>query len=445
MLAYPPRPLRLRTQLESFMVLRRNPLELWGPAAYREFLLKGSFFGRPQLLVSSPAAIQHILVANAANYRRSLPTRRVLQPLLGESLFLAEGEAWRHRRRTIAPAMAPRAMPMLISHMRAAGEHFLAELRQHGFRPLELLPRLQTLALTVAASSMFSVSVNDDAMEVRALLQEYGAQAGRVGIFDLLLPERWNGPGDRLRNAFAQRWRALLDRIIERRAAVSAPDTPRDLFDLLLAARDPETGQPFSAGELRDEISTMMIAGHETTAITLFWACLLAALHPTWQAELNREARAALAASTLPALQATPCLRAHVDETLRLYPPAFLIVRQARAPDLIEEMPIDAGTIVSIAPWVLHRHRRLWQEPDRFRPQRFLPPAPPPARHAYLPFGAGPRICIGAQFAITEAVLLLTMILGSFRLTVPEGTAVLPRGQVTTQPDRSPLFLLDPL
>jgi unspecific monooxygenase len=441
-------PTRLRSQVESFLVLRRNPLELWGPPAYELEVAEGKFLGRQQLLLNGPDAIRHVLVTNAQNYRRNEAARRVLSPILGEGLFLAEGEAWRHQRRTIAPALAPRTMPMLARHVvdaSRAEEHALGQLLH---RPVPLLPHLQTLALTIAGQSMFSLEMTGYGAELRALILEYGLRFAQPDLFDLLRPSSRlgpiEGPTARGRQKFRANWLAFLDRLIEaRRAQATEAGTPRDLFDLLDAARDPETGAAFSHAQLRDEVSTMILAGHETTAVTLFWCLYLAARYPETQAAIAAEATAAdLDQEPAAALAHLPVTRAHVDEALRLYPPAFLLTREAVATDDVAGRPVAAGTVVVISPWVLHRHRRLWTAPDVFDPSRFLPGAPPVDRFAYLPFGAGPRICIGATFALTEAVLVLARLLRAFRIELSGTGAVMPRGIVTTQPDREVRFVL---
>jgi unspecific monooxygenase len=441
----PPIPTRLRTQLEAFLVLRRNPLELWGELAYERDILPGRFLGREQLMLNAPEAIRHVLVTNADNYRRNPATGRVLQPVLGQGLFLAEGEAWRHQRRTIAPALAPRTMPILAHHVVAATAAKEAELDHLTHRPVELLPHLQHLALAIAGQSMFSLEMSGFAAELRDLLLTYGRRYAQPGILDLMLPENMSSLTDRRRAGFRTEWLAFLDRLIAvRREMAPAEDRPRDLFDLLSAARDPETGAGFDHAQLRDEVSTMILAGHETTAVTLFWSLYLAALYPDQQEALAAEAApldlGPEGAAT--ALSRMPQIRAHIDESLRLYPPAFLIVRQSRAPDTILGHNIPAGTTITISPWVIHRHRARWPNPDAFDPARFLPGAPPPERYAYMPFGAGPRICVGAQFALTEATLVLARLLARFRVTLSGSGYVLPRGIVTTQPDRPVRFVL---
>ncbi len=445
----PPVTARQRSQLEAFLVLRRNTLELWGDAAYEDEILSGRFLGREQLMLNQPEAIRHVLVANHANYGRNAATHRVLQPLLGGGLFLAEGEPWKHQRRTVAPAMAPRMMPVLARHVVTATAVTEAALAgEHGV--VELLPHLQRLALRIAAQSMFSLEAAEFGGAMRAKLMQYGLRFARPGVLDLVLPKGMTSPLDRGRAAFRREWLQLMDRIIDRRErqplaeSSAAEGQPRDLFDMLATARDPQTGAGFSRAQLRDEISTMIIAGHETTAVTLFWACYVAAKLPAQQDRIAAEVAGVdlSADNAAAALKGLVWTRAFIDEALRLYPPAFLIVRVAKAADEIAGRRIEAGTVVSVSPWVLHRHRRRWDAPDSFDPTRFLPGAPPPARYAYLPFGAGPRICVGAQFALTEAVLVLARLLQSFRLELAGPGCVVPRGYVTTQPDRPARFIL---
>jgi cytochrome P450 len=444
----PPLPTRLRSQAESFLVLRRNPLELWGEPAYREHVLPGSFLGRKQVLLNDPDGIRHVLLTNQENYIRSPAARRVLQPVLGDGLFLAEGEAWRHQRRVIAPALAPRVLPILIRHIVSVSARVEDEMAA-GVRSIELMPVLQRLTLDVAGQSMFSLEMARFGADLRALLMRYARDYARIGLLDLLLPPDWTTPLDRGRARFRQDWSALMDRIIAARVAQAdqagdRTENPRDLFDLLRAARDPETGLGFGHELLRDEVSTLILAGHETTAVTLFWACYAAARLPDLQRAVAEEADGLDlspegAAGSLPKLKAT---RAFLDEALRLYPPAYLLVRQAVAADRIGDEAIDPGTVISISPWILHRHHAHWSDPDVFDPSRFAPGAPAPDRMIYMPFGAGPRICVGAQFALAEGTLVLARLLRRFRLSLPDGGAVLPLGLVTTQPDRPVRFRL---
>jgi cytochrome P450 len=230
----------------------------------------------------------------------------------------------------------------------------------------------------------------------------------------------------------------------ERRAAGKTAGAPTsDLFDLMNAARDPETGQAFSDEQLGDQIATMILAGHETTATALFWSLYLLALDPVTQDEVAREVKGATIDGGLD-LERLKFTRAVIDETMRLYPPAFLIARAALAPDQIAGLPVKKGDVILIAPWLLHRHEKLWRDPNAFVPQRFMAPEPAPDRFAYLPFGVGARVCIGAHFALVEATLALAKMIGAFRIELLDQEPLMPIGIVTTQPERSPMFRIMP-
>jgi len=279
---------------------------------------------------------------------------------------------------------------------------------------------------------------------MRALLTEYAVNYSRPHMLDMVLPPSIPTRRDLGRRRFQRRWMAFVSEIMQARVAAPASDTPRDLFDLLRAARDPETGQGFSHGQLRDQIATMILAGHETTAVTLFWALVLLSGAPDEQQRLADEARGVEitpdnAMAVMPRLIRT---RAVISEAMRLYPPAFAIAREAIGPDRAGGIDIPARSVLLIAPWVLHRHRRLWRDPDAFDPSRFLPGAPPVPRFAYLPFGAGPRVCVGAQFALTEATLVLAMLIRAFEVTLDDPVPVVPVAIVTTQPNHPPTFRL---
>jgi len=248
------------------------------------------------------------------------------------------------------------------------------------------------------------------------------------------------------RRRFQRRWMALMDAIMQARAAAPANEVPRDLFDLLRAARDPETGEGFSHDQLRDQIATMILAGHETTAVTLFWSLVLLSGASAEQDRVAEEARGIditpdNAMTVMPQLVRT---RAVISEALRLYPPAFALAREAIAADRVGALDIPRGTVLLIAPWVLHRHRRLWRDPDAFDPSRFMPDAPPIPRFAYLPFGAGPRVCVGAQFALAEATLVLALLIRAFEVTLDDPVPLVPVAVVTTQPNHPPTFRLRP-
>ena len=291
---------------------------------------------------------------------------------------------------------------------------------------------------------MFSLEMREYSGVLRDMIGRYNARLARMHLLDIVLPVAIPSPHDIARRIFGHRWMRLFEDLMARRRQTgAAANQPRDLFDLLLAARDPETGQAFSPEQLRDQVATMIMAGHETTAVALSWALYLLALAPEVQDRAAEEARQADAGRDgALALDRLTYTRAIIDETMRLYPPAYVILRAARERDEVAGVPVRPGDIIEISPWVLHRHRRRWTDPDTFDPERFMPGSPPVDRYTYMPFGAGPRVCIGAHFALTEAALVLSRLLKAFRIELASGEPVMPLAVVTTQPDHQPLFRL---
>ncbi len=421
----PAEPLPFR---QFFRSIRNNALGTWPAAAYEQPFLRRKMLGRTNFLLNEPDAIRQVLVDNPVNYRRSPAAIRILGPIAGQGLLLAEGDVWKLQRRTVAPALAPRMMPLLSRHIVATTNEAMDALRERIDAPVDLLATMQNLTLEIAGRSMFSLEMQQYGTEMRRMLTEYGENHARPGMLDLVLPTAIPTPGDFGRRRFHKRWMALIAAIMRDRLHAPPPEHPRDLFDLLRAARDPETGVGFGPEQLRDQVATLILAGHETTAVSLFWALTLLAHAPDEQEKLAKD----LENRT----------RAVFSETLRLFPPAYVIVREALGPDRAAEHSIGRGDVVMVSPWVLHRHHGLWRDPDAFDPSRFMPGRPPPPRFSYLPFGVGPRICVGAQFALTEAAIVLAAFIKRFEVSPESTRPVLPVGIVTTQPDHPPIFRL---
>ncbi|MSP02067.1 MAG: cytochrome P450 [Acetobacteraceae bacterium] len=435
----PATPLPVRAFLRA---IRVNALTIWPESAYRDDVAVRHFLGRVNVLLNAPDAIHHVLVENHANYRRSPASIRILRPITGQGLLLSTGDAWRMQRRVVAPALAPRVMPLLCRHIMRSADEAMTALTPRASTPVDMLAFMQTLALDIAGRSMFSLETQQYGTAMRGLLNEFAERFAQPHLLDMLLPSSIPTPRDWRRARFSRRWMHLIETIMEHRAAGSGdPDNPRDLFDLLRNARDPETDIGFTPEELRDQVATLILAGHETTAVTLFWACVLLARSPdvqTWMAE--ELAGVDLAEEGVQTRLVR--VRAVVNETLRLFPAAFTIVRETILPDRIGDLELPRHAVAMIAPWVLHRHRKFWTDPGAFMPARFMPDAPPPPRFAFMPFGAGPRICVGAQFAMAEAMLVLASLVQRFEIDLDDPRPVLPRAVVTTQPDHAPLFRL---
>jgi unspecific monooxygenase len=437
----PPRAPETMTAVGRMVAMRESVIGTWGQRAYEDDIIQGRFFGRSSFILNTPDAIRHVLVDNYENYERTPAAIRVLRPVLGEGLLTAEGRAWKHQRRTLAPAFTPRAVTPMVPHMIAVIDETIAKLQEKCGQPVDLREAMQRMTLEIAGRTMFSFEMDRHGAALRDFVVEYGARLARPHFLDLLLPLSWPSPQDFSRARFRRRWTHFVGMLIAERRAAGKNDgaPPSDLFDMMGAARDPETGEAFTDEQLGDQVATMILAGHETTATALFWSLYLLALDPATQDELAAEVGGAAANGT-PDIDRLKFTRAVIDETMRLYPPAFLIARAAAAPDEIAGLPVRKRDVILIAPWLLHRHEKLWRDPNAFIPSRFMSPAPPPDRFAYLPFGVGARICIGAHFAQVEATLALAKLVGAFRVELVDKAPVVPVGVVTTQPDRSPMF-----
>ena len=341
-------------------------------------------------------------------------------------MFLAEGEEWRHQRRTIAPALAPRVMPMLARHVVGAAGETIARLTTTT-DPVDILATTQFLALEIAARSCSRSKCSNMALRcaVRSGVTPKTSRGHICSTWCCRSRSRpcaiWRGRG------FRPGWLRLMDEIMATRLSAPENDPPRDLFDLLRAARDPQTGAAFTHAQLRDQMTTMIVAGHETTALTLFWAIYLLASAPAEQERVAEEVQRIdfTPDNTTDVLNQLPYTRAVVNEALRLYPPAFAITRAVIGPTASVRSKFRPARWCG-RPVVLHRHARLWRNPDAFEPARFLGDATPAHRFAYLPFGVGPRVCVGAQFALTGAALVLAMLIKQFRITRASTEPVLP-------------------
>ena len=437
----PGRPL---TGLKLIQAMRENMLSIWGPRAYELPIISGKLYGRQRILVNDPSAVRRVLIENASAYEKPAPTRRVTRPIIGEGLFLSEGQEWRRQRRTLSPAFTPPKVEALTPHFAEAARGLIAVL--DGQTRVQLVTPLQEATLDAAARSMFSMPIGGRGSRLAHLSRSYVAGPGRPNVFDMVAQSEgdfaWLTPG---RILFRRRWLKEVDQVVAaRRAQARAEDAPDDVLDLLMKARDPETGAPLSDAEIRDQTATMLAAGFETTARTAFWTLYLLARDPAEQVAIRAEIAAAPPSRSLAgAPKAWPRLRLAILEAMRLYPPAPMLFRTALEDDRLLDREVPRGSVIVIAPWIIHRHTLLWDRPEAFIPSRFegrereyL------AGGAYLPFGAGPRICIGAAFALTEAAIMMAMLLERFSLELDDDRELMPKSVITTMPSIDPWFRL---
>jgi cytochrome P450 len=360
-------------------------------------------------------------------------------------LLIAEGDAWRHQRRVLAHAFAPRSMSVLAPHFARGAAEAVADLGANAHGPVDMLEVLHDASIKVAAKGMFSLEVDSHLAELRGFTTRYLRTLARPFTLDVLLPVSIPSPYDLLRRRFRAQWMGLIDRMIARRMAMPRNPTPIDFFDLLRDAYENDGGEEAISSVLRDEVATMIVAGHETTSVTMFWTMYLLASFPSAQDNIAAEA-AELALSPESAADDIGRLvytKAVLSEGMRLYPAAFMIARQALADDVVAGIKVPAGSMVMISPWILHRHAANWKNPELFDPGRFLPGAAPPDRMSYLPFAVGPRVCIGAQFAMSEMTLMIASLVKAFRFSLDGDRPVLPVCVATTRPDHRPNFRVE--
>jgi cytochrome P450 len=424
--------------LRVLLALRRNAYRAFPPRCLDEPVVTLRAAGRSLVLATAPEAIGHIMITQGEDYVRLPLGRRVLGPIVGRGLLVSEGETWREQRRAMAPAFTPRNVPIMARHIIRCTESSCDRLDRARGGEVDLLQELQMLSLEIAATSLFSMEAATFGTELREIVGEYMRTVGRLFPTDVFLPEGIPTPLRARRASFRQRWTRLIRSIIDVRRKTANTGSPRDLFDLLSDAHGADREDL-----LVDEVSTMIVAGHETTALTLFWACTLLAQAKSWQEAVAAEARQLDlsvdgAAASLPKLELT---RAVVEETLRLYSPAFMTGRLAKRTHEICGIRVPANSIILLPYWMLHRSRRWWSHPDTFDPARFLHGAEP-QRLTYLPFGVGRHVCIGAQLAMSEAVLATARLIQQFDIEMTSTRPVLPVGTLSTRPDHSPTFAL---
>ncbi len=422
--------------LASWSAARRNLLGIIPEAATRQPIVSGRT-GKRWHMVTDPEAIRAILLDKVDLYPKSEVTKSLLRPAIGESLFIAEGANWRWQRRSAAPAFSHRNVTNLAPIMSAAAERSAERIAAAGRRAVDLAEEMVRTTFDVITEVTFSGEGGMEAEAVHAAIDAYITEAGRVSFFDVLgLPDWIPRPGRDLAMPDMERTRQIADTAVEARRA-RGPSAVPDLLDLLLAGQDAETGRYMSTAELRDNLLTFIVAGHETTALTLAWALYLCAFDQDVQDHARAEAQAVLrgsGAASADDLPRLPYIRQIVDEALRLYPPAAMVSRTAMAQDRLCGAEIRPGDTVIIPIYALHRSKLLWQDPDSFRPARFADRKAIP-RYSYLPFGDGPRICIGASFALQEAVIILATLLSRFRFTPVRGRDPSPVQILTLRPE----------
>jgi cytochrome P450 len=421
--------------LKSLSMARKNVLSIIPDIATKQPMVSGKT-GKRWHMVMEPAAIREILLDKLENYPKSVVTKNLLKPAIGESLFIAEGAHWRWQRRAAAPVFSHRNVMNLSPTMTAAAERAAGRITEAGPRAVNMLDEMVTTTFDVIGDVTFSGGDTFDRNKVHSAIDDYISEAGKISLFDVLgFPDWIPRPGRLMSGKALQEMKAVADGAIEARAKQGHEGVP-DLLDLLLEGVDPKTKKTMSTAELRDNLLTFIVAGHETTALTLAWSMYLMGFDHDVQNRARDEAQSVLQgrACTGADVQNLPYIRMIIDEALRMYPAAGIISRTAQKKDSLCGRDVLPGDTVMIPIYALGRHELLWDDPDTFRPERFKD-RKAIDRYAYLPFGDGPRICIGASFALQEAVIILATLLSRFKFTAVKGKDPAPVMILTLRPE----------
>jgi cytochrome P450 len=445
---YPERPREPLPLLAMIAAARRNFLSIFEDKCFEYQFFSTRMLNRKVFVCNSPDTVAQAFIAFHDSFQRKTPQmRHALAPLLGDGLFISDGELWRQRRRIVAPIIhvsrLPAFAPTMVETVAETAERWAA--LPDGAR-IDALREMATLTAEIICRTIFGPRLGSEhAGEVVAAFSAYQREVSQLDLAYLIgLPDWWPRLQSPAVRAAARRIHRVLDDIIRRcEARLAGGDA--SMIAMLLEARDPETGDRLDRDALRNEAAVIFMAGHETTANSLAWTWFLLSQAPAVEARLHAELADVLG-GRLPGLDDVPRLlytRAVFEEAIRLYPPVPLLGRQALREEKIRNRTIPKGALLVVIPWLLHRHRRLWDQPDHFIPERFLPEnAASRERYSYVPFSVGPRVCAGQAFGLNEAILCLATLAQRVRLRLAPGAVVEPVCRLTLRPgDALPMLI----
>ena len=436
------RPVPPRGRLSFPMLMLRilgNPVASWGEDFYQEGIVAYRWLGVETAFVMDPEAVQTILMDTSGSYSKQPVNDEVLGAAIGGGLLSAEGEEWRWQRRLTAPMFRAEDMLSFVPAFAAAAGPMLELWRGAGPGALQEIDRdmarvtFQALQDTVLGAS---IGEDDSSFIEDASAKFLVHSIWKVALSSLRLPPWIPHPGARSMARDGQTMRGVAERVLASARASGAEGN--DLLQQLIAARDPATGEAMPDRLIIDNLVTFLVAGHETTSQALTWSLYLLALFPEWQERVREEVRRVVGQGgrvSRADIGKLPLLDAVFQEAMRLYSPVPILMRLTTRPVTVGGVALKKGAMIIVPIYVIHRHRKLWQDPLRFDPSRFAPEAKA-GRHrcAYMPFGAGPRTCIGGTFAMVEGKTILATILANARLELPEGEEPLPFARITLRP-----------
>lgn len=442
---YPPRPPAVYAPLKLLRTARENLVAIWPEPTFSKEFFGHVILRRALFVCNSPDTVKQIFVDDAENFERKSPQQRhALRPLIGDGLFISDGPLWRERRKAVAPLTHISKLGELTPPMTQAAAERLALWQRSPGQEIDVLGQMAEMTADIICRTIFGSQLGHVAAKaVVSAFSEYQALIGQMDLISLLgLPDFIPRMHNRRIRACAERIQAVVAGLM----AEILEGHRRDEPSLIRSLADAENGSGLSVEAVRNEASVLFMAGHETTANTLAWAWFLLSQDPETEARLHAEVDAlGDGPATYANLPRLPFTRAVIDETLRLFPPVPIQARETREARTVFGRNVPAGSIMMLVPWLLHRHKRYWDQPDVFIPGRFLPGGSGiPSRYAYVPFSIGPRICTGAAFGLTEAVLCLATLAKGFRLRLRPGWQVMPVCRLTLRPGDSLPMRLEP-
>lgn len=432
----PPKPVARPEKVSLWRYIklfRRDILSAQPAKLYRAWMaeFRTPFFR--SFMVNDVRLLDLVLKQRPEDFPKSARVSEGLRPLLGQSVFLTNGETWRRQRRIIDPAFEGGRLRDTFPAMWAASQACVARLETG---TIEIEEVTSHAAADVIFRTLFSIPIeNEIAAKVFSEFRDYQRSQPIVNIAAFLPLPRWMPRFFRRQTReTARSIRSLIAQLTKARAAeIDAGAAPDDLATKIMTTVDPETGDTFSSEEMVDQVAIFFLAGHETSASALAWSLYLLALYPEWQEKLAQEA-AVLESCDFAVMSQLKLSRDVFREALRLYPPVPMMVREASCEEVFRGRKVAVGSQIVLSPWHLHRHERLWLRPDAFEPERWqTEEGRSCARDAYMPFSAGPRVCTGAGFAMVEGPLILSMLLKRFRFDLVEGRSPQPVAHLTVR------------
>ncbi|WP_371224117.1 cytochrome P450 [Roseovarius sp. 2305UL8-3] len=437
----PPKPparegrvsLRRYAQLFRQDILSAQPKRLYR-AWMAEF--RTPFFR--SFMCNQPELVDLVLKERPDDFPKSDRIREGLNPLLGNSVFVTNGETWKRQRRIIDPAFEGGRLRDVFPAMVQAGQYAVVRLEAIADgTPLDIEPETSHAAADVIFRTLFSIPIEHEV--ATRVFEEFRQHQRTQPVLNLgaFLPlPRWF---PRFHKAETKRTARVIRQLITqltqtRMAQIEAGSAPDDLATKIMTTADPQTGETFDTEEMVDQVAIFFLAGHETSASALAWALYLLALYPEWQEKLAAEAAELDDIPDFKDMSKLSITRDVFRETLRLYPPVPMMVREAACPETFRDRSVPKGSQIVLSPWHQHRHERIWDNPDGFDPNRFKTEnGKAGMRCAYMPFSAGQRVCTGAGFAMIEGPLLLAMLVRMFRFEAVEGKAPMPVAHLTVR------------